>query len=73
MVLPKLTWTERAEFAPRPERFSAYRLRVETSVQYPLARSLYLNLTALDLYDTHPVAGVNHNDLQLRTTLGLKF
>ena len=72
-VLPKLTWTERAEFAPHPERFSEYRLRLESSLQYPLAKNLFLNLTALDLYDTHPVAGVNNNDLQLRTTLGLKF
>jgi hypothetical protein len=35
--------------------------------------NLFFTLTVLDQYDTEPPAGVGPNDLQVRSTLGVKF
>ncbi len=69
----KLTWDEKVAFTPRVENLTQYRARFETSLRYALLQNLSLILTVIDQYDTHPASGVDNNDLQIRSSLGLKF
>ena len=61
------------EIYPREIDFSEYRLRFEATLRYLLTTSLNLNFNVIDLYDTQPAAGVTPNDLQIRSTIGIKF
>ena len=71
----RMNWDEKMEFYPRLTSWSDYRLRVESNLSYKinLDGHLYLNLTFIDAYDTKPAANVTQNDLQIRSTLGVKF
>ena len=55
------------------ENLGEYRARLESTLSLALWRSLSLNLPLLDLYDTAPAQGVNRNELQIRSTLGITF
>lgn len=50
-----------------------YRLRTEGVLRYPILKNLSININVIDLYDTLPAPGVEKNDLQIRSALGLKF
>ena len=64
---------EKFEFFPQVENFSQYRFRLESSLKYHLNQNLFLSLTLLDQYDTSPAPGVPQNDLQIRSSIGVKF
>jgi hypothetical protein len=74
-INPRVTFDEKFEFYPRLTSWSDYRLHAEANIAYKLntAGNLFLNLGMLDLYDTQPAANVSRNDLQVRSSLGLKF
>jgi hypothetical protein len=63
---------ERFEYFPRLN-WADYRMRFESTLSYDFFRNLSLNLTVLDLYDTHPASTVSENDVQIRSALGVKF
>lgn len=63
---------EKYEFFPQVD-LREYRFRFESTLSHELWKNLALNLTVLDLYDTQPAAKVDHNELQVRSSLGLKF
>lgn len=67
------TFDEKLEYLPEVGDFQVYRLRVEANVRYWLRSNLSLNFTVINLYDTMTAAGVGQNDLQLRSSIGLKF
>ena len=69
----KVEVTEAFEFFPRSVSLDNYRLRLETTVSYLLSHYLTLNLRVADLYDTQPAPGVTPNDLQIISTLGVRF
>ena len=69
----KLTMDEKLEFFPRVEDVEEYRFRFESNVRLWLRANLSLNLTVIDLYDTQPAPNVTRNDLQVRSSLGVKF
>lgn len=69
----RLTWDEKLEYFPRVENGNQYRARFETNLKYLLLQNLSLNLTVIDQYDSEPANGVDKNDLQVRSSLGLKF
>lgn len=69
----KLSMDEKFEFFPRVEEFDQYRFRFETNFKYHLMANLSLNLTVIDQYDTQPPDAVTRNDLQLRSSVGVKF
>jgi hypothetical protein len=46
---------------------------MESTLRYPVSNHLSLNLNVVDLYDTQPAAGVDRNDLQIRSTIGVNF
>jgi hypothetical protein len=72
-VYDKLTADGKAEFFANMEQLGQYRLRLEGTLRYPLNNLLSFNLVVIDLYDTLPAEGVKRNDLQIRSTIGLKF
>lgn len=71
----RVNFDQKLEFYPRLTSWSNYRIDAEANVAYKLNQkgNLFLNFSLVDLYDTQPAAGVSHNDLQVRSSLGLKF
>lgn len=72
-ITPKLTIDQRFEFFPGISDMQHFRMRFEGNLRYSLRENLYLNLTMLDLYDNFPAQGVTKNDIQLRSSIGMKF
>ncbi|MGV3773161.1 MAG: DUF481 domain-containing protein [Verrucomicrobiales bacterium] len=72
-IWDKLIAEGRIELFPNLEHLGEYRFRLESTIRYPLTKSLSLNLILIDLYDTLPAQGVSRNDLQIRSSLGVKF
>ena len=72
-ITPKLSIDQRFEFFPGISDLEKYRLRFEGNLRYSLRQNLYLNLSALDLFDNHPSPGVTKNDVQIRSSLGVTF
>jgi hypothetical protein len=71
-VSPRLTFDEKFEFFPS-ENLSDYRLRFESNIRYLLLENVSFNFTLLDTYDTRSASSVSPNDLQIRSSIGLKF
>jgi hypothetical protein len=65
--------TQKAQFVPNVDDFGDYRLRLEGRLTYPLLKNLTLNLNVIDLYDSRPAPGVQPNDLQVQSTVGINF
>lgn len=63
----------RFDYLPGLEDPSEFRLRGEATLRYWLLQHLSLNLTLLDIYDTSPAKDVTPNDLQFRSSIGVKF
>jgi putative salt-induced outer membrane protein YdiY len=72
-IFEKLTADAKIEFFPNVQEFGEYRLRLENNWRYPLTDRLSLDFVVIDLYDTLAPADVKRNDLQIRSTLGIKF
>jgi putative salt-induced outer membrane protein YdiY len=72
-VWEKLTADLKVEFFPNLDEFGEYRLRIESTLRYPVSNRLSLNLEVIDLYDTRPPVDVSNNDLQIRSTIGVTF
>jgi len=72
-VWGKLTADAKIEFFPDLQDFGDFRFRLENNWRYPLTDRMSLDLVVIDLYDTHAAADVKRNDLQIRSTLGIKF
>jgi len=72
-ISSKVELAEVFEFYPRSASLDNYRLRLETTLRYLLSHYLTLNLRVADLYDTQPAPGVTPNDLQIISTLGVRF
>ena len=70
---PKFSLDEKFEFFPTWGNWGNYRFRFEANLRYWFATHLSFVLTLLDLYDTDPPAGVSKNDLQVRSSIGVKF
>jgi hypothetical protein len=72
-IYDKLMADGRMEYFPNVKAIDQYRLRFESTLRYPLLKNVSLNLIVIDLYDTEAPAGVENNDLQVRTAIGMKF
>jgi putative salt-induced outer membrane protein YdiY len=72
-IYDKLTADGRVEYFPNIKDINEYRLRGESTLRYPLLQNLSINLNVIDLYDTEAPPGVEPNDLQVRSALGIKF
>jgi hypothetical protein len=67
-----LTFDEKFEIFPEVN-FNQYRMRFESNLRYWLLQNLSLNLTVLDTYDTQVAPHIDKNDLQIRSSVGVKF
>lgn len=72
-ISPHLTWDEKFEYMPRIDDVGEYRLRLETNLRYAMLQNIFLNLSVVDIYDSEPATGVTQNDLQVRSSVGVKF
>jgi len=69
----QFTFDEKAEYFPELTDFNSYRLRVEANLRYWLKGNMSLNFTIIDTFETKTSSGVGQNDLQLRSSIGVKF
>jgi putative salt-induced outer membrane protein YdiY len=69
----QMTLTEKYSYSPEVSDYAQFRMRFESTLSYALILNLSLNFAVIDLYDTRPALGVPNNDLQIRTSLGVKF
>lgn len=69
----KLRLDEKLEFFPEITHFSEFRVRAESNLSYALRNNLTLKFTVIDLYEDDPPPNVSKNDLQIRSSLSIKF
>jgi putative salt-induced outer membrane protein YdiY len=69
----QMTLIEKFEFFPQVNNIDQYRARFEATFSQALFYNFSLNFTLLDLYDTHPASGVSRNEVQIRSSIGVKF
>ncbi len=69
----KLRFDNKSEIFPDLPGLSDFRVRTEANLTYLLRSNVTLTLSLIDIYDTGVPAGVDRNDLQLRSLVGLKF
>lgn len=69
----RLTLDQKLEYFPQWDTFQEFKLRFEGNLRIWLFGNLSLNLTLINLYDTMPAQGVDPNDLQIRSTVGIRF
>jgi putative salt-induced outer membrane protein YdiY len=72
-ITPKLSIDEKFEYFPSTEDFSNYRMRLESNLRYAIVNNLSFIVTVLDTYETETAQGVPRNDLQIRSSIGVKF
>ncbi len=72
-VWEKLTADAKVEFFADVAKPGEYRLRLESTLRYPVSTHLSLNLDLIDAYDTRSAPSVTPNDLQIRSTIGVAF
>lgn len=69
----QFTFDEKVEYFPDLSALDQYRLRMEANLRYWLRSNLSLNLTVIDIFDTRHARNVSRNDLQIRSSIGVKF
>lgn len=72
-ITPKLSIDEKFEYFPSTENFGNYRIRFESNLRYAIVNNLSFIVTVLDTYETQTARGVPQNDLQIRSSIGVKF
>jgi putative salt-induced outer membrane protein YdiY len=72
-ITPRLTWDEKLEYMPQIDDPAQFRMRFETNFRYAMLQNVFFNLSLIDIYDSQPANGVTPNDLQLRSSVGVKF
>lgn len=69
----RLTLDQKLEYFPQWDDLTQYKVRLEGNLRLWLYGNLSLNLSVIDLYDTLAAPGVEPNDLQIRSMLGVTF
>ncbi|HVY69784.1 MAG TPA: DUF481 domain-containing protein, partial [Verrucomicrobiae bacterium] len=72
-ITKRVSFDNRAEILLRDVDINNYQFRVEGTLSYLFSDHLTFNIGVIDLYDTRPAAGITPNDLQIRTSVGVKF
>ncbi|MBX3733355.1 MAG: DUF481 domain-containing protein [Verrucomicrobiae bacterium] len=71
--IEKLSVNQRFGFTPSFDEFSNYQFNFALTLSYPLFKPLTINLNVINQYLSRPATGVQNNDLQVQTTLGVTF
>lgn len=72
-ITPRLSFDEKFEYFPRIDDPGEYRFRFEANLRYAMLQNIFFNLSVIDVYDSRPANGVMANDLQIRSSIGVKF
>ena len=64
---------EKLTYSPKANDWNVYRITFETGLSWGFYKNMTFNFTLIEKYDSRPAAGVDHNDLQLVSSIGLKF
>ena len=72
-ISSRLALDQKFEYLPQADHLGEFRLRFESNLRYWLLQNLYFNLTVSDQYDTMPANSVTQNDLQIRSSIGVRF
>ena len=72
-IFEKVTFSEKFEFFPNLEEDGEWRARFEATLSFPLVKNFTLNFQVIDIYDTDPARGVDKNELQFRSSIGVTF
>jgi putative salt-induced outer membrane protein YdiY len=72
-ITPRLTWDEKFEYLPSLEESGEYKMRFETNLRYAMLQNVFLSLSVLGIYDSQPALGIKKGDLQIRSSVGVKF
>ena len=73
IITPRLGFDEKLEYFPRIDDPGEYRFRFEANLRYAMLQNIFFNLSVIDIYDSLPANGVMKNDLQIRSSVGVKF
>jgi len=72
-ISPRVSFTKKLEYYFNLEDSERFRLRLDSNLRFQLIDNLSLNLSVVDFFDTDPAPKVDKNELQIRTSIGLKF
>jgi hypothetical protein len=72
-ISPRVSFTKKLEYFFNLEDSERFRLRLDSNLRFQLIDNLSLNLSVVDFFDTDPAPTVDKNELQIRTSIGLKF
>lgn len=68
-----ITLSESATVLVQMDNPDNTQLRWESTLAFPLFKSVSFNLTGVELYDTQPAPGVTRSEFQLRSAIGVTF
>lgn len=72
-ISPRVSFTKKLEYFFNVEDVEKFRLRLDSNLRFQLIDNLSLNLSVVDYFDTDPAPKVDQNELQIRTSIGVKF
>lgn len=72
-VTRRMSVDQKFEYFPSVENFANYRMRFESNLRYAILNNLSFIVTVLDNYETQTAMEVPKNDLQIRSSVGVKF
>ena len=72
-IFPRLTFSEKLAGSVSLEGPEEYRAIFDATLSYTLIQNLTLNASVLDTYDSSPAPGVDKNEFQVRSSLGITF
>lgn len=70
---PRVTLKQTLAYLPQSDEFENFRLRLDSTVSFGILHNLSVNFGLVNLYDSRPPPGVDPNQLQLRSTIGVNF
>ena len=72
-IADRVTLKENLAYLPQSLDFGTYRLRLEGTLSFAVLNNVSLNFTVMNFFNSLPAAGVEPNQLQIRSTLGVHF
>jgi hypothetical protein len=72
-IAERVTFKETLAYLPQSLEFGNFRLRLESTLSFALINRVSLNFTVVNLFDSQPAPGVESNQLQIRSTVGVHF
>lgn len=72
-IYSNTTLTQRASVLTRVDSPDQLQFRLEGNLCFAIVKNLSFNLTAIEMFDTRPVAGVTPSEFQLRSAIGVAF